>query len=343
MIRTFRKGLLSKFLILVFFSLMESSYCQAAVPLVIYSAVGYGKSVAQAFQRDTGIPVRLVTTSTGPLLARVEAESKNPQWDVVWFDGAEAMENLANRGLLESYKPPVHWNAFGAGIQPADHRYVISAATLAGVLVVNKAKLPESAWPHTWDALFAARYRNKVGMNNPAISGPTYPFVAGIFKWQGSSKAGELWFAKLKRHGLHVYTKNAVTLRALQYGAIDLAIVQSAAGLGRELEGLPFHVIYPKPVTLLPRVIGVSASAPAPVREEAERFIRFLLSKSGQKSAKAGDPRGDSNYYPLIEGIAPNNALPPLKTISVQMARPSVWGHQEPKIVDWFVNKIVHQ
>lgn len=341
--RTLRKGLLSKLLMLIFFSLAGVSYSQAAVPLVIYSAVGYGKSVAQAFQRDTGIPVRLVTTSTGPLLARVEAESKNPQWDVVWFDGAEAMENLANQGLLESYAPPVHWNSFGALIQPSDHRYVISAATLAGVLVVNKDRLPESDWPHAWDDLFDARYLNKVGMNNPAISGPTYPFVAGIFKWQGSSQAGEQWFARLKRQGLHVYTKNAVTLRALQYGAIDIAIVQSAAGLGRELEGLPFRLVYPKPVTLLPRVIGVSASAPAPVRVEAERFIRFLLSKPGQKAAKAGDPRGDSNYYPLVEGIAPNAALPPLKSISVQMARPSVWGQQEPKIVDWFVNNIVHR
>lgn len=313
-----------------------------AVPLIIYAAVGYDQSVVRAFEQRTHISVKLVTMSTGPLLARVTAEAKNPQWDMIWFDGAEAIQHLADQGLLVRYVPQVRWTKMGRLLQPANHHYVVTAATLAGVLVINTQKLPKSQWPWRWNMLFNPRYHHKVGMNNPAISGPTYPFVAGILKWQGSVDAGKKWFDKLKSNGLRVYAKNAVTLRALQFGEIDVAIVQDTAGLGRSLSGLPFQVIYPSPVTLLPRVIGISKSSSMEAQQEAKRFIRFLLSAKGQKAAKQGDPLGDSNYYPLIEGVSPRKSVPSLSKVSVQRVRPSVWGKKEPHLVEWFENRIVH-
>ena len=40
----------------------------AVVPLVVYSAQGYDRAMAAAFQKATGIPVKLDDNSTGPLL-----------------------------------------------------------------------------------------------------------------------------------------------------------------------------------------------------------------------------------------------------------------------------------
>lgn len=316
----------------------------AKIPLVIYSAVGYGQKVVHGFEKQTGIPVKLVTMSTGPLLARVGAELKNPQWNIVWFDGAEAMQHLAEQNLLLRYKPRVSWAELGKKIQPDSHSYVVSGVTLAGVLVVNSKQLPEKAWPHNWNALLKMPDHYAIGMNNPAISGPTYPFVAGMMQALGSVKAGQHWFEALKRKGLHVYTKNAVTLRALRFGEIKVAIVQNVAALGRQLMGQPFKIIYPKPETLLPRVIGISNKISSPVvRAEAKRFVLFLLSKKGQALAKAGDPQGDSNYYPLIKGVNRRHGVPSLQTMKLQIVRPTVWGSRESQITQWFVNNIVHK
>lgn len=50
--------------------------------ITVYAAIGYDQKVVDAFTKATGIPVKLVDLSTGPLIARVQAEKQNPQWDV---------------------------------------------------------------------------------------------------------------------------------------------------------------------------------------------------------------------------------------------------------------------
>jgi len=319
-----------------------SAAAHAAQPLVIYSAIGYDADMAKAFQKATGIPVKMVDMSTGPLLARVQAEKQNPQWDIVWFDGAEAMRNLATQGMLAPYAPKVDWNAIGRKLQPSDHAYVASAASLAGAIVVNKDKLPEADWPHGWGDLTNPKYRGKIGMNNPAVSGPTYPFVVGQMQWLGGEEAGKNWFMGLKANGLKAFRTNGVTLRALKYGQIDVAMVQNSAGIGRMLKGMPFQVIYPNPVTLLPRTIGIRAGVSPEVRAEAEQFVNFMLTKRGQAVAQKGDPTGDSLYYPVVAGVSALPGLPSLSGATVQSVDPTVWGPREAEIDRWFTNHIVH-
>ncbi|HET9061102.1 MAG TPA: hypothetical protein VFN61_14380, partial [Acidimicrobiales bacterium] len=68
---------------------------QAGGPtLVVYSAQGYDSAETQAFEKATGIKVSLDDDSTGPLLAKVEAEKNNPKWGLLWVDGATAFASL---------------------------------------------------------------------------------------------------------------------------------------------------------------------------------------------------------------------------------------------------------
>jgi iron(III) transport system substrate-binding protein len=158
----------------------------------------------------------------------------------------------------------------------------------------------------------------------------------------GGEAAGKAWFKRLKASGMKVFRTNGVTLRALEYGVIDVALVQSTSGTGRMLSGLPFKVIFPKPVTLLPRTIGISSHASAQVRAEAKRFVAFLLSRRGQALALSADIKGGSNFYPLVAGIAPRPGMPSLHGVAVQIADPQVWGRRESEINRWFTDHIVH-
>jgi iron(III) transport system substrate-binding protein len=51
---------------------------------------------------------------------------------------------------------------------------------------------------------------------------------------------------------------------------------------------------------------------------------------------QSGDPTGDSLYYPVIDGVRPLKALPPLSSVSTQRINPYLWGAREPAINSWF-------
>ena len=79
------------------------------MPLVVYSAQGYDHAMTAAFTKATGIPVKLDDNSTGPLLTQIEASKNNPNWGLLWVDGATAFAGLDTQGLLlKGYEPTVY-------------------------------------------------------------------------------------------------------------------------------------------------------------------------------------------------------------------------------------------
>jgi iron(III) transport system substrate-binding protein len=101
-----------------------TSSASAVVPLVVYSAQGYDSVVTKAFQQATGIPVKLDDDSTGPLLTKVAAERNNPQWGLLWVDGATAFASLDKQGQLLDYTSPTALTTVGQSLVPSDHSYV---------------------------------------------------------------------------------------------------------------------------------------------------------------------------------------------------------------------------
>jgi iron(III) transport system substrate-binding protein len=311
------------------------------VPLVVYSAQGYDSAETTAFQKATGIPVELDDNSTGPLLTKIEAEKDNPKWGLLWVDGATAFASLDQQGLLmRGWEPSVKWNTLGKQSVPPDHSYVPTGVTMAGTLVYDSKTVSDP--PGSWAALLSPKWDGEVGMNDPAVSGPTYPFVAGMMAHLGSVAAGEKYYVGLASNGLHVYLTNGDTLAALEAGIIKLALIQSSAGIGA---GIKTHgaikVKFLNPVTALPSAIGIDSKAPKAEQLEAEKFVDFVLSPEGQKIMQSGDPTGDSLYWPVLQGVNALPALPKLSAIPVQYINPYTWGQREDAINTWFTDNIV--
>jgi iron(III) transport system substrate-binding protein len=310
------------------------------VTLVVYSAQGYDHAMTAAFTKATGIPVKLDDNSTGPLLTQIEASRNNPNWGLLWVDGATAFAGLDQQGLLQKgFEPSVSWNTLGQQSVPADKSYTPTGVTLMAALVYDKTKMTSP--PSTWQQLLSPAYKGEVGMNDPSQSGPTYPFIAGMMNHLGGVSAGESFFTKLKANGLIIHPTNGPTLQALTSGQIKLALVQSSAGIGAVLGDKKLTVKYLDPVTLLPSAIGIDAKAPAAERAEAEKFIKFVLSPAGQKVMQSGDPTGDSLYYPVLQGTSPLPALPSLAGVKTQTINPYTWGTKEATINTWFDGNIV--
>ncbi|MBR7825890.1 extracellular solute-binding protein [Actinospica sp. MGRD01-02] len=316
------------------------------VTLVVYSSQGYDSAVTKAFTKATGIPVSLDDDSTGPLLAKVGAERNNPQWGLLWVDGDTAFATLDKEGQLLDYNPGVTLTSAGETLVPSDHAYSPVSTTAVPALIYNAAKV--TAVPKTWQDLLGAAYKDKVGMNDPSQSGPTYPLIAGLMNELGGESggvaAGEKYLSELKANGLQVHPTNGDTLHALETGQIDYGLIQSSAAAGevataKKSANYDPKVVYLGTTTLLPGVIGIDKGASAKVQQEAEKFVQYVLSAAGQAVMQTGDPTGDSLYWPIVPGIEPVKDIGTMPA-TYQRIDPSYWGPLETQVNTYFDENI---
>ncbi|MDQ1572116.1 MAG: iron(III) transport system substrate-binding protein [Actinomycetota bacterium] len=327
-------------------SLTGSTSTAKVEPLVLYAAEAYDANMGKAFTAKTGIPVKVVDDSTGPLLTKIAAEKNNPQWSLFWADGDTAFSSLDQQGELLSYKPNAPWNAVGKAIVPSDNSYIPTGTTVMAALIYNSAKT--TSVPTTYDDLATSAYTGKVGMNDPSQSGPTYPFIAGVMNQLGGQSAGvsdgEAYFTKLKSNGLKVYPTNGDTLHALETGQINYGLIQSSAATGEVVKVKPTSGYAPKIVylpksTLLPSVIGIDKAIDKTQQTEAKQFVDYALSPEGQKVMQGADLAGDSLFWPIVDNSTALTQLPAFPA-DYQRIDPTFWGPLQAQVVTWFDSNI---
>ena len=328
----------------------------AQTTITIYEATGYAADEIKAFNTKMGYTaVKDYTDSTGPLLAKVAAEANNPQWNMLWVDGAEAFAALDKNHALSPYTPKGDFNTLGKSLFPADHSYVPLGATMMGVALYNAANVPTP--PTTYTDLLKPAFKGKLGMNNPAVSGPTFPFLAGMFSQIGAKNsksaagltaniaAGESFLKSVKTtNGMVVNDRNGPTTHAFEIGDINVALIQSSAAYNElnKLAKTPIPGVTPKIAflskpALVSNVIAVGAGGDATKRQLAKKFIDFILSPAGQAIA-TNSSDSDSFFWPLTTYATPKPFLAPLPDYYV--ADPYAWGPQQPAIDDWFLQNI---
>lgn len=333
---------------------ISSSASATGPTLYVYSAQGYDSAAVDAFNAtNPGFTVALNDGSTGPLLQEIQAERNNPRFGVLWVDGPTAFATLDKEGLLARHIVPkgVNFNARGKANIPTDGSFVPADLTATGALVWDSAQMSASELPKTWNDLTLPKFRGWLGMNDPTQSGPTYPLIAGVMAnlgaYKGGSPAkaiavGEKFFTKLKANGLVVNATNGPTVAAILAHQIKMAIIQSSAGYGKMLTGDPtLRVSYLKPATALAGGLGIDAKMPWVVRQEAQKFVNWVMSSAGQHVMQTGDPQGDSLFWPVITGENQPPSLPALHLVPLQTINPYVWGPQEAKVNAWFVSHIL--
>ena len=320
----------------------STSACNKSTGLTLYSAQGYDSDAAKAFQKQTGIAVKLVDDSTGNLLAKITAESNNPQWDVAWFDGNVTMQTLDDQGLLLKWDS-AGLNNFtdeGTKVVPADHAYYPTGLTAAGVIVYNTKHVPAAGLPKDWSDLTKPIYKNLLAENDPAFSGPAYPFIAGLAQSMGGEDQGKQFFTQLKANGDKIFQTNDPTLNSVETGAREFAIIQDSAYYAAKKAGQPLGVIYPTSgVTALPGEIAVSAkSAHAAC---AKQFVNWVVSADGQSVMTHHDPTdGDTYFIEVIKGVTPvvSRQVDGIQFVTLDVPK---WAGVEAELKQWFHSNVV--
>ncbi|WP_108126283.1 ABC transporter substrate-binding protein [Saccharospirillum mangrovi] len=258
-------------------ALAGASLAAHAETLTVYSA-GPGaliNSLAADFKAETGIEVNVFQSTTGQVMARLEAESANPLADVVISASWDSAVDLDAEGLLLNYQ------SANAALVPdflkAD-TYVAQGVSALALIWNRNSSTPA---PTDWHDLTNPAYADQITMPDPAQSGAAFQLLTGLISAEGEDATWEL-ISDLSANGMIVPGPNARALNPVLQGAKSVVFgAVDYISLGQQANGEAIDIIFPTSGTVIaPRPMMILKSTQQPAA--AKQFIDFVLSEQGQ-------------------------------------------------------------
>jgi iron(III) transport system substrate-binding protein len=281
--------------------------------VVIYTSFDevHARAVFDAFRAETGIAVAPVydteEAKTLGLVHRLIEERRRPQADVYWSGEAARTALLAERGVLDPFRPataddiPPRWRDAGG-------RWTGFAAR-ARVIVYNTKSVRDP--PRTLEDLADPRWRGRVAVAHPRF-GTTAAHVLAL-----RQSRGEEWtldfLASLARNGARVTGGNSHVRDLVARGDCDAGLTDTDdVWIGRA-RGDSIDMVFPDQdgagTLVIPNTVALVRGAPHP--EPARRLIEFLL-RPGTEALLA---RGPSKQMPVRRDVRGPEGAPGLHEI----------------------------
>lgn len=324
---------MKKFILVLLCALIVS---YAFANLVIYSSVdeANARKILNAFTEATGVKVDFVFLSSGPALARIEAESNNPQADV-WF-GAP-MENhiiAKERELTTPYKTisiygvspefydvdgfyhPIYMNPLGVGINS------------------NVLKQIGAMVPVKWEDLLKPEFKGMIQYPNPQSSGTAYAFITGLIEVFGED--GAIEYLKNLNPNIQTYTQSGTgPSKAVGPGQTALGIQFTPAFFQFMEQGYPVEVVFPEEGVPY-EVASVSIIKGAKNMEDAKKLVEWIVSKVGQQEVV-----DQKTYFYPIRPDVDFGSLQPLATIKLLPVDGEWAAENKVRIIERWVNEVL--
>jgi iron(III) transport system substrate-binding protein len=304
--------------------------------LVVYSSVdeANARKILNAFVAETGIKVDFVFLSSGPALARIEAEINNPQADV-WFGAPLENHIIAKeRGLTQAYKTlsvygvlpefydidgfyhPIYMNPLGIGINKT-------------VLEQIKAPVPE-----TWEDLLKPAYSRMIQYPNPQSSGTAYSLITGLLQIYGEN--GAIEYLRKLAPNIQTYTQSGTgPSKAVGPGQVAMGIQFTPAFFQFMEQGYPVDVVFPKEGVPY-EVASVSILKGARNLADAQKLVDWVVSKAGQQQVV-----DQQTYFYPIRSDVDFGTLQPLSTIKLLPVDPAWAAENKTRLIERWVNEVL--
>lgn len=324
-------------LVLVLSLVLIMSSIGVVSALTVYSSVDEenARALLAAFTEATGIDVRFVFLSSGPALARMEAEQANPQADV-WMGAPSENHVLAKeRGLTQPYRSP-NADILEPKFVDPDGYWTAFYMNPMGI-AVNKqwAERAGIEMPTSWFDLLKPEFANEIQMPTPQSSGTAYNFVAGLVMDWGEEKAFE--YMKELHKNIQSYTQSGTApSQAVAIGQAGVGLQFTPAFLHLIDEGYPLQLIFPKE--------GVGYEAPAvsivkgaPNLDEAKALVDWLLSLEAQN--KLSEIK--TFFFPLHPEAVTGEGLPAFSDIPT-IDYDAIWaGENREALVNKWIDEVL--
>ncbi len=245
--------------------------------LTVYSAGPGGliEHLASDFEAETGISVNVFQSTTGQVLARLDAEQSNPIADVLVSASWDSADDLKSQGRLRAYTSP---NAETVPEFLKDTHYVAQGVSALSIAWNTNSDVPR---PSEWSDLTDPVYQNEVTMPDPSQSGTAYQLVTGLITANGEDATWSM-FEDLTANDMIVPGPNARALNPVLQGAKSVVFgAVDYIALGQQAAGESIEVIFPESGTVVaPRPMMIMDSTQQ--EANAQAFIDFVLSERGQ-------------------------------------------------------------
>jgi len=234
---------------------------------------------------DLAAKAAYIRGSTGPTIARLEAEKANPQADVVWGVFNDYMTGAASKGLLEPYAAKES-TAIPARFKHPDNLWQ-GVTLLTVAFAVNQKKMAELKLPppKSWADLIDPKYKGHVVMSNPSTSGTAYLLLASHAARLGEDKMWQ-YYETLDRNLSQVTKSGGAPGRMAASGETPIGIALAYEVEVAKKQGAPIDVIYPTDGiawTFESNALVRGAKNPA----NARRFLDWAVSKSAMTAYAA--------------------------------------------------------
>ena len=318
--------------------LLPAMAARAQAPAVtIYSSVDEenARKILGEFSRATGVETRITFLSTGPALARLEAERNNPQADV-WF-GAPSENHIdaKTRGLTQAYKSPGA-AALDARFRDPDGFWTSFYMNPLGIGLNTKVLEARGIKrPASWQDLLNPQLRGLIQMPSPQTSGTAYTMVVTLVQILGEDRA----FAYMKQlhPNVQTYTTSGTApSRAVAFGEVAVGIQFTPALYQLYFRGYPLLTVFPK------EGVGFEAPAISIVRgarreAEARRLVDWLISQSGQDALAAQE----TYFFPVSDKAKRQVGLPALRLVPLIKYDVDFAGKNRQRLVTRWVNEVL--
>ncbi|HNR64499.1 MAG TPA: ABC transporter substrate-binding protein [Thermotogota bacterium] len=304
--------------------------------LVIYSSVdeANARKILNAFSAETGIKLNFVFLSSGPAMARIEAEKNNPQADV-WFGAPMENHILAKeKGLTVAYKT---LSVYGVNPEFYDvdgffHAFYMNPLGVGiNTQVLAQLKAP---MPKTWADLLNAAYRKMIQYPNPQASGTAYSLLTGLIMLFGED--GAIEYLKKLAPNVQTYTQSGTgPSKAVGPGQALMGLQFTPAFFQFKEQGYPVEIVFPEEGVPYESAC-ISILKGNKNIDEAHKLVDWLISKNGQQQIVE-----QKTYFYPIRNDVDFGSLQPLSTIKL-VTVDGIWAAQEKtRLVERWVKEVL--
>lgn len=262
------------------FAAASAGTARAGQHVVLYSANDntVNNMVVDAFQKQTGIKVDVVSTGSGVLFRRVASEAANPQADVIWGVGAALLAR--NKQFFQPYAAKER-DAVPAKYRDPDDLWL---GTNLQILVItqNTKAIPEDRGPRSWQDLTDPKWKGTIAYTDPANSGSAYVTATLLLQMWGANDAAWDRLGKLLAN-TKVLNRSTLVFDGVGSGEYPLGISLEYAGFLWAHNGAPVAVIYPSDGTTV-QPEGIAIIKGAPDADAARELVDFINSKPMQEA-----------------------------------------------------------
>jgi iron(III) transport system substrate-binding protein len=260
--------------------------------------------LASAFEKATGITVKVRSDDEDLLADQIALQGKHSQADVFYTENSPPLESLQAKGLLAKLPAATLADSPAKYSSPQGDWVGVSART--SVIIYNPALISASQLPTGVKQLADPKYRGKLAIAPQETD--FQPIVTAFLRAYGKP-ATISWLKSIKANaGGHNYPDNEAIANQVNRGAVAFGLVNQyywyrmQAEIGAANTHARITHFAPHDPGYVIDVSGAAVMKYSTHAAAAQKFVAFLVSKQGQEII-ASPSKSLSFEYPIASGV----------------------------------------